>query len=330
MNRWGTVSALGQSHVVVTRVPSDESVIHRMAEVAEVVMWPHDRAVDRAFLLEQSENAVGIYSMLTDRIDEELLRSAPRLRVVSNMAVGVDNIDLEACRDAGVVVGHTPGVLTDTTADTAWALILASSRRIAEGRDMVATGDWGPWSPTTLLGHDVSGTRLGIVGMGRIGEAIADRAIGFRMDVVYSSRSPKPEVEQRINATRLPLDQLLATSDHVVLAVPLSDATYHLIGERELAMMKATGNLVNVARGSVVDTDALVSALTGGTIRCAGLDVTDPEPLPGDHPLATLPNCLVIPHMGSSTWRARNAMANLAADNLIAGVLGNQLPHEVR
>lgn len=312
--------------VLVTRVPSDASVLDRMARIADLTVWRHDRAVDREYLVSESRDAVGIYSMLTDTIDAEVIDGAPDLRVVSNMAVGVDNIDLAACRAAGIVVGHTPDVLTDTTADTAWELILASSRRLVEGRDSVMNGEWGPWRPTDLLGHDVSGTTLGVVGMGRIGTAVAERSVGFRMDVVYTARSDRPDVDDRLGARRVDLDELLATADHIVLAVPLTPGTRHLIGKPELASMKPSANLVNIARGAVIDTDALVGALASGSIRCAGLDVTDPEPIPADHPLVSLPNCLILPHMGSSTWRTRDAMANLAADNLIAGVLGTPVP----
>jgi glyoxylate reductase len=319
----------GRPKVVITRVPSDPSVVDRIRQNADVALWQHDRAVERAWLEAETPGAQGIYSMLTDRIDAELIAQCPELNVVSNMAVGVDNIDVDACRRAGIAVGHTPGVLTDTTADTAWSLILASSRRMREGQLVVESGGWGPWSPSDLLGYDVSGSTLGIVGMGRIGEAIARRSIGFSMDVLYTARSPKPGIEAEIGAVRCQLDELLAASDHVVLAVPLSAETHHLIGATEFGRMKPTANLVNIARGPVVDTNALVAALTGGDIRCAGLDVTDPEPLPADHPLIALPNCTIIPHMGSSTWRARDAMANLAADNLLAGIAGRPLVHAV-
>ncbi len=314
---------------MITRVPSDVSVVDRIAQVADVALWQHDRAADPAWLGAEASGATGIYSMLTDRIDAELIANCPDLRVVSNMAVGVDNIDVDACQRAGVAVGHTPGVLTDTTADTAWSLILASSRRMREGQHLVESGRWGPWSPSELLGYDVSGSTLGIVGMGRIGEAIARRSVGFSMDVLYTARSPKPDIEAAIGAIRCSLDELLAASDHVVLAVPLSGETHHLIGASEFARMRPTANLINIARGPVVDTDALVTALAGGDIRCAGLDVTDPEPLPADHPLIAMPNCTIIPHMGSSTWRARNAMAQLAADNLLAGIAGRPLLHPV-
>jgi lactate dehydrogenase-like 2-hydroxyacid dehydrogenase len=292
-------------------------------------MWPENRAIPADVLAGEIADAVGVYSMLTDTIDETLLDMAPELRVVSNMAVGVDNIDLAACAARGIAVGHTPDVLTDSTADIAWLLVMASTRRMQEGIDLVRAGEWRQWDPEGLLGHDVSRSTLGIIGMGRVGQAIAMRALGFDMDVMYTARSAKPAVETRLRARRVSLDQLLATSDHIVVAVPLTSDTHQLIGERELAMMKPTANLVNIARGPVVDSDALYEALSTGTIRCAGLDVTDPEPLPPDHKLLTLNNCTVIPHTGSSTWRTRTAMADLAADNLIAALTGEPLPHRI-
>jgi lactate dehydrogenase-like 2-hydroxyacid dehydrogenase len=292
-------------------------------------MWPENRAIPPDVLASEITDAVGVYSMLTDTIDDTLLGQAPDLQVVSNMAVGVDNIDLSACADRGVAVGHTPDVLTDSTADIAWLLVMASTRRMQEGIDLVRAGEWKQWDPEGLLGHDVSRSTIGIIGMGRVGQAIAMRALGFDMDVMYTARSAKPTVETGLGARRASLDELLATSDHVVVAVPLTSDTHQLIGARELAMMKPTANLVNIARGPVVDTDALYEALLTGTIRCAGLDVTDPEPLPPDHKLLTLKNCTVIPHTGSSTWRTRTAMADLAADNLIAALTGEPMPHRV-
>jgi len=197
-----------------------------------------------------------------------------------------------------------------------------------EGIDLVRNGEWGPWSPGELLGRDVARTTLGIVGIGRIGMAVARRAAGFDMDVLYTARSAKPDAD-RAGYKHVDLPELLANADHVVAAVALNDDTRGLIGTDELASMKPSASLINIARGPVVDTDALVAALESGVIRCAGLDVTDPEPLPADHPLVHLPNCVVIPHMGSSSWRTRRAMTNLAVDNLLAGITGEPLPHRV-
>ncbi len=314
--------------VVVTRRPPGDA-IERVRQVADVWMWQENRPIPPNVLSERIIDANGLYAMLTDTVDRTLLDLAPDLRVVSNMAVGVDNIDLAACAERGIAVGHTPDVLTDSTADIAWMLVMASTRRMQEGIDRIRAGEWGRWDPAGLLGHDVSGTTLGIVGMGRIGQAIARRALGFDMTVLYTARTAKPTVEEEIGAKSVSLDELLENADHVVIAVPLSKNTHHLIAERELSIMKRTANLVNIARGPIVDTDALYTALSDGTIRCAGLDVTDPEPLPPDHKLLTLDNCTVVPHTGSSTWRTRTAMADLAADNLIAELIGEPMPHRV-
>jgi glyoxylate reductase len=315
--------------VIVSWIPPDGDALSRISAVSNPVVWGGGEQMDEGFLRREAATAVGIYSMLTDQIDADLLESAPELRVVSNMAVGVDNIDLAACAAAGVSVGHTPDVLTETTADTAFMLVLASSRRMLEGVDMVRGGRWGTWVGDAMLGLDVSGTTIGIVGMGRIGAAIATRATGFSMDILYWSRSPKPDVEASTGAKRVSLEELLTHADHVVLAVPLSSETRHLIGPHELSQMKASANLVNISRGPVIDTGALVDALESQEIRCAGLDVTDPEPIPADHPLVSLANCTIVPHIGSATLRTRNAMADLAVDNLIAGVLGEPLPNPV-
>ena len=300
-----------------------------LEEIADVWLWAEDRPIERSELARRIADATGLYSMLTDTVDAELLELAPSLTVVSNMAVGVDNIDLGACAELGIAVGHTPDVLTDSTADIAWMLLMASSRRMQEGVEFVRSGNWGDWDPEGLLGRDVARSTLGIIGMGRIGEAIAARSTGFGMDVLYSSRSRSDRVEAEIGAVRVDLAELLTRSDHVVAAVALASETVHMIGREELELMKESANLVNIARGAVVDTDALYEALSNGVIRCAGLDVTDPEPLPADHRLLTLPNCTVIPHMGSATWETRTAMADLAMANLIAGLTGQAMPHRV-
>ena len=282
----------------------------------------------RGDLLSRVADADGLYSMLTDRVDEELLTRAPKLVVVSNMAVGYDNIDVAACTARGIPVGHTPNVLTETVADTAFGLLIAAARRFGEGVDHVRDGKWGQWEPNLLWGAEIHGSTLGIVGFGRIGMAVARRAAGFGMKVIFTSRrgaaaSGEPE------ATAVDLEELLTTADHIVIAVPLSDETHHMFGERAFAAMKSSATLVNISRGPTVDTAALVAALRTGQIGAAGLDVVDPEPLPGDHPLLELPNAFVIPHLGSSTARTRIAMANLAADNVAAAFAGRPLPAAV-
>lgn len=280
-----------------------------------------------ADLRRELPEAAGLLSLLTVRVDEVLLDTAPRLKVVSNMAVGVDNIDLAACTRRGIPVGNTPGVLTEGTADLTMALLLATARRLPEaGRD-AREGRWTTWVPDGWLGWDLQGATLGIVGMGQIGQAVAERARPFGVRLVYSSPSPKPEVEKRLDATRLSLDDLLSQSDFVSLHVPLADDTRGLIGESALRMMKPSAVLINVARGPIVDSAALVRALSEGWIAAAGLDVTDPEPLPADHPLFQLENCLILPHIGSATRATRRRMAALACDNLLAGLSGRRLPY---
>jgi lactate dehydrogenase-like 2-hydroxyacid dehydrogenase len=259
--------------------------------------------------------------MLTDRVDGQLLDQAPALKVVSQMAVGVDNIDVAACVARGIAVGHTPDVLTETVADSAFALLAAVVRRLPEGEREVRSGRWGPWDPFHLAGRDLHGTVLGIVGMGRIGAAVARRARGFDMEVLYSSTRPVTGEGQHVS-----LDVLLSRADHVILCTRLDESTRGLIGAAELAAMKPSAYLVNVSRGPVVETAALVEALTGGRIAGAALDVTDPEPLPAGHPLLQLDNCLVVPHIASASIRTRTAMATLAIDNLIAGLEGRELP----
>lgn len=309
---------------MVTRaLPGD---VLKPLEVFELEIWSEDRPADRSFLLAEVEDAEGLLCMLTDQIDQDLVRAAPRLRAVSQMAVGADNIDVEACARRGIPVGHTPGVLTDTVADTAFALMASATRRLAEGERMVRAGEWGPWDPFGFLGGDLHESVLGIVGMGRIGRAIAERASGFRMDILYTSRHKLDASPGR----RVGLSELLAISDTVVVSTALTGETRGMIGPSELRKMKRSALLVNVARGPLVQTDALVEALVSGVIGGAALDVTDPEPLPGDHPLLDLDNCLVVPHLGSSSLRTRTAMARLAVSNLREALEGRSMPFEVQ
>jgi glyoxylate reductase len=296
-----------------------------LREIDRVAVWEGDGVMPRAELLRRVAGASGLYCMLTDRIDRELLSVAPELRAISNMAAGVDNVDLGACTEAGIPVGHTPGVLTEATADMALALLLAAARRVGEGIDHVKSDRWGQWTPDLLLGQDVHGASIGIIGMGRIGTAVARRAAGFGMAIVYNSPHRKPDVEKELGATRHDLSGLLTISDHVVLTAALNADTYQLVNEQSLRLMKPTATLVNIARGALVDTAALVRALQNGAIAAAGLDVTDPEPLRADHPLANLPNCIITPHLGSASAKTRADMAELAARNLIDALDGKQM-----
>ena len=273
-------------------------------------------------------SVVGLLSLLTMPVDAALLDRLPKLRVVSNMAVGYDNVDVAACTARGIPVGNTPGVLTDATADLTMALLLAAARRIDEAARDAREGRWQTWTPDGWLGVELRGTTLGIIGLGKIGYAVAERARGFGMRIVYAGRSDHPEAK-RIGATRLPVDELLACSDFVSLHVPLTEATTRMIDAAALAKIKRGAILINTARGPVVDQDAVIAALRDGRLRAAALDVTTPEPLPVDHPLFSTPGCLIVPHIGSATETTRRRMAALACDNLLAGVQGRPLPHRV-
>jgi lactate dehydrogenase-like 2-hydroxyacid dehydrogenase len=269
----------------------------------------------------------GLLCLLTESIDAALIARGERLRVISQLAVGVDNIDLKAATARGIPVGHTPGVLTEATADMTFALLMSAARRIPEGVDDVRAGRWLTWEPMALLGADVWGATLGIVGLGRIGTAVALRAQGFRMRILYYDAVRSPAKEAELGLEYAPLDTLLAEADFVSLHCPLIPATHHLIDEEALRRMKPAAILVNAARGPVVDTDGLVQALQEGWIRGAALDVTDPEPIPADHPLVGLSNCIIVPHIASATVTARERMATMAAENLLAGLRGEQLPY---
>ena len=312
--------------VVITRRPPG-AIEEMLRSVADVWMWPEDRAIPKDELLGRVREAEGLYCMLTDRIDVELLQAAPRLSVISQMAVGVDNIDVAACSARGIPVGHTPDVLTETTADTAFGLLIAAARRFREGMDDVVQGRWGEWDPLALVGHDLYGSTLGIVGLGRIGRAVARRAAGFGMRILYTKRSRDPAAENRLGVEFRSFEELLAESDHVVVLTSLHSGTHQLIDRAALTVMKPTATLVNASRGQVVDTDALAEALAGGMIAAAGLDVTDPEPIPPDHPLVSLPNCFIVPHIGSASLQTRISMAERAATNLLVALKGERMDH---
>ncbi len=317
-----------KAKILVTR-QVHEDALRKLTAVCEVDLWEEDRPMPRQELLRRVAEAEGLYAMLTDRVDADLLEHAPRLRVVSNMAVGYDNIDVTACTQRRIPVGHTPGVLTDTTADLAFALILATARRLMEAAEYVRAGKWQTWSPNLLLGYDVYGATLGILGLGRIGAAVARRAQGFGMRVLYTSRRRHEEAEAALGLVYVDMPTLLRESDILSIHTPLTSETFHLIGESELRAMKPTAVLVNTARGGIVDPKALYRALRAGWIAGAGLDVTEPEPIPPQDPLLTLPNCIVLPHVGSATHATRRRMAIMAAENLLAGLRGERLPHVV-
>jgi glyoxylate reductase len=304
-----------QARVFVTRhLPGN--ALERVAAEHDVEVWPDRLPPPRAELLARAPELDGLLALLTDPVDAELIAAAPRLRAISNYAVGVDNIDVEAATARGIPVGNTPDVLTEATADLALALMLAIARRLSEGEAFVRAGEWKTWEPGLLLGHDLHGATVGIVGYGRIGQAVGRRLEGFGCELLTANRSTD-------------LAELLERSDFVTLHCPLTRATRGLIDEDALRRMKPTSYLVNTARGPIVDTDALARALHAGELAGAALDVTDPEPLPADHSLLTAPNLLVVPHVGSATHATRERMADMAVDNLLAGLDGRPMPHSV-
>jgi glyoxylate reductase len=311
---------------VTRRLP--EPALSRLQQAPVVLdLWPEAGPPPYAELQRRLAGCQGLLCLLTDRIDEALLAAAgSELRVISQMAVGVDNIDLAACTRRGIPVGHTPGVLTEATADLAVALLLATARRLVEAANDVKAGRWHTWDPMGWVGPDVYGSTVGIVGLGRIGVAVARRLQGFAVRLLYHNPRPSPWAAE-VGATWVPWETLLAESDFITLHCPYSPATHHLINAAALAQMKPTAILINTARGGVVDQEALEQALRTGQIAAAGLDVTTPEPLPADHPLLRLPNVVVLPHIGSASLSARRRMAEMAVVNLLAGLAGERLPH---
>jgi glyoxylate reductase len=321
---------VSKPRVFVSRVIPEEGLA-RVREATDATIWDDELPPPRDELLRAIDGCDGVLTLLTDRVDDEFLdRAGPQLKVVSNFAVGFDNVDVSACTRRKVPVGNTPGVLTETTADLAWALLMAAARRLVEGDRYVRDGKWKTWGPMLLMGPDVHGATIGIVGFGRIGQAVARRAKGFGMRIVYHDLQRVPKsIEAEFDATFMTLEGLLHESDFVSLHTVLSSETKGLLNAERLGWMKPTAILVNTARGPVVDSMALVDALKDGTIAAAALDVTDPEPLPADHPLVQLDNCLVVPHIASASRATRGKMAAMAAANLLAGLRGERLPTPV-
>jgi gluconate 2-dehydrogenase len=301
-------------------------VIARLSQVADVQANQEDVVWSKAELTEHLKGKQGVFTTGSDRIDAEVLRACPDLRICANMAVGYNNFDIPAMTAAGVAATNAPDVLTETTADLGFALIMAAARRLAESEHFLRAGKWNKWSFDMFAGSDVYGSTLGILGMGRIGQAIARRgALGFGMKVIYHNRSRlAADLEAQFKASYVSKDELLAQADHLILVLPYSAASHHAIGAAELAKMKPTATLVNIARGGIVDDAALAQALKNRTIAAAGLDVFEEEPKV--HPdLLTVPNVVLTPHIGSATIPTRKAMAHLAADNLIAFFTGKPL-----
>ncbi|HMU93663.1 MAG TPA: D-glycerate dehydrogenase [Anaerolineales bacterium] len=314
---------MNQPKIFITRVIPSPG-LNLVREHFLPVAWADEMPPTREQLLEHVRGVDGLLCLLTEKIDGELMDAAgPQLKVISSMSVGVDHIDVAAATARGIPVGNTPGVLTDATADQAFALLLAAARRVTEAERFLRAGKWVTWQPSLLLGADLVGATLGIVGFGRIGQAIAKRAQGFDLRVLYHS----PNAQPAYGAKPVDLDTLLRESDFVSINVPLKAETRHLVNADFLAKMKPNAILVNTARGGVLDQTALYDALKSKRIFAAALDVTDPEPLPMDCPLLELENCIIVPHLGSASQKTRDMMSLLAAQNLIAGLKGERLTH---
>jgi glyoxylate reductase len=312
--------------VFITRTIPDRG-LDLIKDFCDVDLWSDDLPPSRRDLLQRVRGVDSLLSLLTERIDDEVMDSAgSQLKVVSNFAVGFDNIDIQAATARKIPVGNTPDVLTDATADLAFALMMAAARRIPEAARYVHEGKWKTWSPMALLGVDLKGATLGLIGFGRIGKAMARRALGFDMRVIYYNRN-ETKTEADIKAARVDFETLLNESDFISVHTPLTPETHHLINAEAFAKMKPAAVLVNTARGPVVDSDALYQALKRNRIFAAALDVTDPEPLPIDSPLLTLDNAIIVPHIGSASKTARDNMSWMAARNLIAGLKGERLPN---
>jgi len=314
---------------VCRQIPS--AGLDRIVASTDCDVWSGRLPPGRDVLLQRSQGCHGVLTLLSDRIDAEFFDYVgPQLKVVSNFAVGFNNIDVQEATRRGVSVGNTPGVLTDATADIAVALLLAAARRIREGIENVSRREWPTWEPMGFIGKDLSEKTLGIVGMGRIGFATAKRLrFGWDMNVIYTSRSPKPDADTQLNARRVSFEELLSDSDFVSIHTDLNPETQSLFNTAAFAAMKPTAVLINTSRGGVIDQSALHNALTTGRIFAAGLDVTEPEPLADDSPLRELPNCVIVPHIGSGTVSSRDAMAEIAAENLLAGLDDRTLRHAV-
>jgi glyoxylate reductase len=318
---------MSKSKVFITRrLPNIE--LEQLHRIAKVEAWTERQPPPYSVLLDKVKEIDGLLCLLTDSIDKQLIDTGKSLKVIAQMAVGYDNIDVAAATDKNIPVANTPGVLTNATADLTWALLMAAARRIVEAERFVKAGEWKTWEPTLLLGADLQGATLGIIGLGRIGQAVARRARGFDLKILYYSRQQKEkEFEESIGVKYAELDTLLSESDFITLHTSLSAETYHLISDRSFQLMKSSAILINTARGAIVDAQALYQALITNQIAGAALDVTDPEPIPVDSPLLKLDNVIITPHIGSASYQTRAKMAQMAVDNLIAGLQGKRLPN---
>jgi len=307
--------------------PIAQEALELGAASTEMEVWPEDLAPPQSVLMQKARESDGLLTLLTDRVDAALIAASPKLRVISNMAVGYDNIDVPEATRHGIPVGITPGVLNETSADFAFALLMSAARRVVEADRYTRQGRWKTWGSQVLLGQDIHHATLGIIGLGRIGVEIAKRARGFDMQVLYHNRTRRPDLEGTLGVEYATLSELLSRSDFVSVHVPLTTETRHLIGSRELAMMKPSAVFVNTSRGAVVDQRALYEALRDRKIFAAAIDVTETEPIAPDDPLLTLDNVIIAPHIASASVPTRRKMALMAAENLLAGLRGEVPPH---
>jgi glyoxylate reductase len=323
------VNVMTKPKVYITRkIP--QQVFEKINAVCEVKMWEQeDIPVPREVLVQEIQEVDGLYCLLTETIDESLLKHARNLKIISNMAVGYNNIDVEAASKRSIMITNTPGVLTETTADLTFALIMATARRVVEADGFLRAGNWKTWSPMLLTGQDVYGATLGIIGLGRIGESLSKRAKGFDMNVLYYNRTRKLEAEESLGIEYEDLETLLRQSDFVCVLTPYTLETKNLISKHEMSLMKPSAVLINSARGGIVNEDDLYEALKNGTIWAAGLDVFEQEPVDLKHPLLTLPNVVALPHIGSASIRTRIRMAELAGQNFLQGLAGETPKHLV-
>jgi len=313
--------------VFVTR-DIGEKALARLRPVVDLEVWPGDYPPPRSVILEKVPGLFGLLTLLTDPIDAEVINSAgPELKVISQMAVGVDNIDVKAATARGIPVGNTPGVLTETTADMAWALLMAVARRVVEADQQVRQGIWKPWGPDVLTGPDIHGSTIGIIGFGRIGQAVARRARGFNMKILYFDPQRQIDLEESLGVEYAPLNDLLSQSDFISLHTFLNASTRHMISKQQFECMKPSAILINTSRGGVVDPAALTWALQEKKIAGAGLDVYDPEPIQKDNPILGMSNVVITPHIASASIETRRKMALMAVENVLAAVLGKKLPY---
>jgi glyoxylate reductase len=319
---------MNKPYVFITRKLPEET-LRNLQEFADVRMWPHEEEpIPRETLLKEAKRADGLLTMLSDKIDAELLTNAPHLKVVANLAVGYDNIDVDTATSRGIAICNTPDVLSDTTADLTFALLMATARRLIESAEYVKGGHWKNWGPLLLAGTDIHHKTIGIIGMGRIGRAVAKRATGFEMEILYHNRSRNEEVEEELGAAYCSFDEIVERSDFLVCLAPLTAQTRGMFNELVFKKMKPSAIFINASRGDVVDEQALYHALTTGEIKAAGLDVFQNEPIGADHPLLSLPNVVAIPHIGSASVETRTVMAELAGRN-IANVLSGDMPEAI-